>query len=100
MPTRAEILPAVTDAAKATEAAIAGALRRAFPRSMVVGEEASARVPALLDALCGADLAFGVDPIDGAKNVSAGLPLFGVRVALRRGELLALTGQTAPSVLR
>lgn len=80
----------VTDADEAAEAAIAAALRREFPGCTVVGEEASACDPALLDALSDADLAFVVDPIDGTKNFSAGLPLFGVMAAaVWRGEIVA-----------
>ena len=83
-------LDLVTDADEAAEAAVAAALRRAFPGCAVVGEESSGRDPALFDALTAADLAFVVDPIDGTKNFSAGLPLFGVMAAaLRRGEIVA-----------
>ena len=36
------------------------------------------------------DLAFIIDPIDGTKNFSAGLPLFGVMTAVvRKGEIIA-----------
>src|SRR4029078_2605002 len=44
----------------------------------------------LLDTLSESDLAFVVDPVDGTKNFSAGLPLFGVMAAaLQRGEIVA-----------
>jgi len=80
----------VTDADEAAEAAIAAALQRAFPGCTVIGEEASARDPMLLDTLSESDLAFVVDPVDGTKNFSAGLPLFGVMAAaLQRGEIVA-----------
>jgi len=80
----------VTDADEAAEAAIAAALRREFPGCKIVGEEAATRDPALLDTLSAADLAFVVDPIDGTKNFSAGLPLFGVMAAaLQHGEIIA-----------
>src|SRR3546814_18408678 len=37
-----------------------------------------------------ADLAFLIDPIDGTRNVVAGLPLFGMMVAVcHRGDVLA-----------
>jgi fructose-1,6-bisphosphatase/inositol monophosphatase family enzyme len=68
----------VTDADEAAEAAIAAALQREFPGCAVVGEEAAAHDPTLLDTLSEANLAFVVDPVDGTKNFSAGLPLFGV----------------------
>jgi fructose-1,6-bisphosphatase/inositol monophosphatase family enzyme len=80
----------VTDADEAAEAAIVAALQRAFPGCAVVGEEASACDPTLLDTLSESDLAFVVDPVDGTKNFSAGLPLFGVMAAaLQRGEIIA-----------
>ena len=80
----------VTDADEAAEAAITAALLRAFPGCAVVGEEATERDPALLDALGEPDLAFVIDPIDGTKNFASNLPLFGVMAAvLRRGEIVA-----------
>jgi fructose-1,6-bisphosphatase/inositol monophosphatase family enzyme len=80
----------VTDADDAAEVAIAAALRREFPGCTVVGEEASARDPTLFDALSEDSLTFVVDPIDGTKNFSAGMPLFGVMAAaVWRGEVIA-----------
>jgi fructose-1,6-bisphosphatase/inositol monophosphatase family enzyme len=80
----------VTEADEAAELAIAAGLRRQFPGCVVVGEEACAADPRLLDALGGADLAFTVDPIDGTANYAAGVPLFGIMVAaVRRGEVVA-----------
>ena len=80
----------VTDADEAAEVAITAALLKAFPGCAVVGEEATERDPALLDALAEPDLAFVIDPIDGTKNFASNLPLFGVMAAvLRRGEVVA-----------
>jgi fructose-1,6-bisphosphatase/inositol monophosphatase family enzyme len=80
----------VTDADEAAEVAIAAALRREFPGCTVVGEEAASRDPTLLDRISDADLTFVVDPVDGTKNFSAGLPLFGVMAAaVWRGEIIA-----------
>jgi fructose-1,6-bisphosphatase/inositol monophosphatase family enzyme len=80
----------VTDADEVAEAAIAAALRREFPGCAVVGEEASARDPTLLNTLSEFDLTFVIDPVDGTKNFSAGLPLFGVMAAaIWRGEIIA-----------
>jgi fructose-1,6-bisphosphatase/inositol monophosphatase family enzyme len=80
----------VTDADEAAEAVITAALRREFPGCAVIGEEASAREPTLLDRMSEADLTFVIDPVDGTKNFSAGLPLFGVMAAiLQRGEIIA-----------
>jgi len=72
----------VTEADETAEAAITAWLAQAYPRALVVGEEATARQPALLDALGQAELAFVVDPLDGTKNFASGLPLFGVMVAV------------------
>jgi fructose-1,6-bisphosphatase/inositol monophosphatase family enzyme len=79
----------VTEADEAAEQVITAALRRAFPGAVIIGEEAAAADPAILDALGTADLAFVVDPIDGTKNFVAGLPLFGAMVAATvRGEIV------------
>ncbi len=83
-------LDLVTDADEGAERAITGDLQRRFPGCLVVGEEATAADPALLDRLAAADLAFVVDPIDGTSNYAAGLPLFGtMTAAIVRGEVAA-----------
>lgn len=83
-------LDLVTDADVAAEARIAAQLAAAFPGALVVGEEAAARDPAVLDGLADAGLAFIVDPIDGTKNFASGLPLFALMVGvLRRGRAVA-----------
>lgn len=80
----------VTDADLAAEAMITAGLDRMFPGCVVVGEEAVADNPALLDRLPDAELAFVVDPIDGTANFVAGLPLFGVMAAaVVRGQVVA-----------
>jgi fructose-1,6-bisphosphatase/inositol monophosphatase family enzyme len=80
----------VTDADEAAERAIVAGLAQAFPEALVVGEEGTERDPGLLDRLVDADLAILVDPVDGTKNFSAGLPLFGVMAAVvKRGEIAA-----------
>lgn len=79
----------VTEADEAAEAAIGHGLRAAFPGALIVGEEAAGRDPGLLQALGSADLAVVVDPIDGTKNFTANLPLFGPMAAvLVRGEIV------------
>lgn len=79
----------VTEADEAAEAVIVQGLRAAFPAAVIVGEEAAERDPDLLPALGSAELAFLVDPIDGTKNFTAGLPLFGSMVAATvRGEVV------------
>ncbi|PWC42149.1 inositol monophosphatase [Azospirillum sp. TSO22-1] len=79
----------VTDADEAAERAISTALETAYPGAVVVGEEATACNPTLLDAIGTADLAFVLDPLDGTKNFASGLPLFGAMVAATvRGEVV------------
>lgn len=83
-------LDLVTEADEAAERRIAAALREAHPGCFVLGEEAAAADPSLLDRLGEADLAFVVDPVDGTANFAAGVPLFGVMcAAVRRGETVA-----------
>jgi fructose-1,6-bisphosphatase/inositol monophosphatase family enzyme len=106
--TRAEILPRfrrltagairtksspvdlVTDADEAAERHITRELLARFPTCVVVGEEAQAADPALLDKLADAELAFVVDPVDGTANFAAGVPLFGcMAAAIVCGEVVA-----------
>lgn len=71
----------VTDADIAAERMIATGLQDAFPGCLVVGEEAAAADPGLLDRLRAPGLSFVVDPIDGTANYAAGLPLFATMAA-------------------
>lgn len=71
----------VTAADTAAEAMMTRALRIAFPDALVVGEEAVAKEPALLDKIADAPLAFILDPVDGTWNFAHGVALFGVIVA-------------------
>ncbi len=81
-------LDLVTAADDAAEQLITEGLHRLFPGCLVVGEEATAAEPGLLDRLAGAELAFTVDPVDGTANYAAGLPLFGVMAAVvERGQV-------------
>lgn len=83
-------LDLVTDADEAAEAMITQRLTRLHPGCLVVGEEAAARDPALLDRIADAALAFVVDPVDGTANYAAGLPLFGtMAAAIMGGEVVA-----------
>jgi len=80
----------VTEADEAAEAAIAAGLLAAYPAGVVIGEESTHADPGLLDRIADAELAFIVDPIDGTRNFAAGLPLFGVMVAVTiAGEAVA-----------
>ncbi len=79
----------VSDADEAAERLISAELRRAFPNALIVGEEATAADPTLLDRIGAAPLVFVVDPIDGTRNFVAGLPLFGMMVAaIMHGEIV------------
>lgn len=87
--TKSGPLDLVTEADEAAERAITAGLRARFPGCAVVGEEAATADPSLLAQLPGAELAFIVDPIDGTSNYAAGVPLFGIMLAvLRRGEVI------------
>ena len=65
-----------------TERALTARLRDLLPGSVVVGEEAVADRPELLDALAEDTPSWLVDPIDGTINFASGLPLFATMVAL------------------
>ncbi len=79
----------VTVADKESEARLSEGLARLLPEAGIVGEEACAADPALLDAL-GNGLHWIIDPIDGTGNFAAGQAPFGVMIALvQDGETLA-----------
>ena len=87
---KSSVFDPVTEADEAAERAITVRLRASFPGALIVGEEATAADPTLLDRLADAPLAFVVDPIDGTRNFVAGLPLFGVMAAaIVQGEIVA-----------
>ncbi|MFB9269174.1 inositol monophosphatase family protein [Bradyrhizobium erythrophlei] len=87
--TKTSAFDVVTEADEAAEQVISAALLRAFPGAAVVGEEGTARDPAALDQVGTADLAFIIDPIDGTRNFTSSLPLFGTMVAATvRGEIV------------
>ena len=74
----------VTEADTRAEAMIARALQIAFPSALVIGEEAVAAKPELLDGIGEAQLAFHIDPVDGTWNFAHGLSMFGVIIAATR----------------
>jgi fructose-1,6-bisphosphatase/inositol monophosphatase family enzyme len=77
----------VTIADREAEAMIGRGLQALLPRARVVGEEACAANPALLDDL-GEGTVWIVDPIDGTANFAAGRAPFAMMVALLEdGEL-------------
>lgn len=75
----------VTVADHEAEELITRALRAAYPDAVILGEEAHADDPALLERYAGADHAFTVDPVDGTKNFVHGSPDHAVMVAETRG---------------
>jgi fructose-1,6-bisphosphatase/inositol monophosphatase family enzyme len=78
----------VTIADREAEAMIGEGLRRLLPDARIVGEEACAADPALVDHLDQGSI-WIVDPIDGTANFAAARPPFAMMVALLdRGELV------------
>jgi fructose-1,6-bisphosphatase/inositol monophosphatase family enzyme len=78
----------VTIADREAEARIGRELQLLLPSSRVVGEEACAGNPRLLDGLDEGTV-WIVDPIDGTANFAAGRPTFAMMIALlEQGELV------------
>jgi fructose-1,6-bisphosphatase/inositol monophosphatase family enzyme len=75
----------VTVADVEAEEMIAEGLGRIRPDAVVVGEEATAADPSLLERLGDLPAYWLIDPIDGTGNFVAGSPDFGVMVALVEG---------------
>lgn len=79
----------VTAADEAAEREIGLGLLSLYPGAVILGEEAVGRDPELMHHIETAEVAFVVDPLDGTKNFSGGVPLFGVMVAaVCRGEVV------------
>jgi fructose-1,6-bisphosphatase/inositol monophosphatase family enzyme len=72
----------VTVADEAAERALTAGLENLFPDDAFIGEESVARDRALLARLKQPGRVWVIDPIDGTSNFAAGLPLFGVMLAL------------------
>jgi len=75
----------VTAADLAAERAITDVLARRHPDAAILGEEAVADDPGLLDTWPGDGLAFALDPVDGTFNFAAGVAAFGTMLAVVRG---------------
>lgn len=71
----------VTVADHEAEVMITQALATAYPRAVVLGEEAHSADPSVMQRYRAADHAFTVDPVDGTKNFVAGSPDHAVMVA-------------------
>ena len=79
----------VTIADRESEERITAGLLQAYPDALVLGEEATAGDPGLLEQFRSADHAFTVDPVDGTKNFVNGSPDHAVMVAeVRGGEVV------------
>ncbi|WP_208542874.1 inositol monophosphatase family protein [Nocardioides euryhalodurans] len=77
----------VTVADKESERLLTRFLVDAYPEAVVLGEEAYAARPELLEEFQSAEHAFTVDPVDGTKNFVKGSPDHAVMVAeVRAGE--------------
>lgn len=74
----------VTEADLACEAALTEAINTHWPEALVVGEEAVAAAPALLDRIAEAETCVILDPVDGTWNFAHGMATFGVIVAVTR----------------
>lgn len=72
----------VTVADHAAEAALAARLATALPGSHVVGEEAVAADPRILDHFRAPGPVWVIDPIDGTRRFAEGTPVFDMMVAL------------------
>jgi fructose-1,6-bisphosphatase/inositol monophosphatase family enzyme len=81
----------VTEADVGAERAITHALTQRFSGAVVIGEEAVAERPELLDGWSKTDrLGFVIDPIDGTFNFASGVASFGVMLAVvKDGETIA-----------
>jgi fructose-1,6-bisphosphatase/inositol monophosphatase family enzyme len=72
----------VTVADEAVEARLSPLLTELLPGSLVLGEEAAAADPALLNHLLGEQSVWVIDPVDGTANFAEGRPAFALIVAL------------------
>lgn len=80
----------VTEADKACEAFLEQALRSLIAGSGVVGEEATAADPTVLDRLADGGDIWLIDPLDGTSNFASGISPFAIMVALiRNGDAVA-----------
>jgi histidinol-phosphatase len=82
----------VTDADRRAESAIREALRERRPDHAVMGEEFGADGDS--------DWRWYIDPIDGTKNFSRGVPVWATLIALRRGETPMCAVVSAPALRR
>jgi myo-inositol-1(or 4)-monophosphatase len=79
----------VTEADRASEAAIVKAVRSAFPQAAILGEEGGVYAGT-------SDERFIVDPLDGTTNYAHRYPLFCVSIAYERAGVLEAAAIDAP----
>ncbi len=79
----------VTDADRASEAAIVAAVRAAFPQAAILGEEGGVYAGS-------GDERFIVDPLDGTTNYAHRYPMFCVSIAYERAGVLEAAAIEAP----
>lgn len=78
-----------SEADEAAEARLSAGLTGLFPAALIVGEESTGHDPAMIAKMGEAGTAFLIDPIDGTKNFTSGVPLFGTMIAgLSAGEIV------------
>lgn len=82
-------LDLVTEADRASEAAIVAAIRTAFPTAAILGEEGGVYAAS-------GDERFIVDPLDGTTNYAHRYPLFCVSIAYERAGRLEAAAIEAP----
>jgi myo-inositol-1(or 4)-monophosphatase len=88
--TKKSSIDVVTQADILAEERITHALEVNFPGALIIGEEAHAKRPEVLNGLADAQLAFVIDPVDGTLNFVKGLPLFGTILSVvSKGETIA-----------
>lgn len=88
--TKTSAIDLVTEADEAAERAITEAIARTHRQHVVIGEEAVAANPRLLERQFDDEVVLYIDPVDGTANFAAGLPLFAVMGAVvQRGETVA-----------
>jgi len=80
--TKSSATDLVTIADRASEQSISEAVQRLLPDAAIVGEEAVADDPAVLDRLKKPGRVVVIDPIDGTWNFASGLATFGVILAV------------------
>jgi fructose-1,6-bisphosphatase/inositol monophosphatase family enzyme len=78
----------VTIADTEAERALTSALTNRLPGSLVVGEEAVAEDPSVLDRLAGDQPVWIIDPVDGTINFAKSVPRFAIIVALAAADEL------------